>query len=319
MYIAAVVSPTQLSITRCPSERAPMLYHVCEISSRKVQKVLAQAEILRWSPEVFSTSHSSVGDTATDPQSHLLRAWLLVSDGQRLIVFVVDLNTDGAPKVECKVLADYDLGSHLGKFSFADFVFSHEYAIVLQKVGIQASIISLTRPERHDIMNIKYAGLRGLDRSPDGECFSILTRSEGQDLVMVFTTREMGSIKCNTFSPLTYDAQGIKWSPEHDPILCVWDSAVFGFKVSFFTANGHYLRHLDLNSEILGLVSLTTNVEGLGVNTVHWLSYDGKSVLAVFNSDGQLFVQRPCEFERVRVPLIISSVQYLIILSFVLE
>jgi hypothetical protein len=258
--------------------------------------------MLRWSPEVYSTSQNGENETAADPEGQLLRAWLLASDGQRLIVLCIDLNLRVSSETACAILADYDLGSHLGRFSFADFTFNHEYAFLLQNVGIQASIISLTRPERHEIMNIKFSDGRGLAMSPDSRCFSILTRSEGQDLVTVFTTTEMGSTKCITFSPLTYDAQGVKWCPESDPLLCIWDSATFGLKVSFFTANGHHLSHLDVNSETPGLPSIPTDLEGLGVNTLDWLSCDGNTVLCVFNSAGQLFIQRHTGLEKVRVP-----------------
>lgn len=288
-----------------------MLSHVALIHSRQVQKVLAHADMLRWSPEVYSTSESSVGETASDIEGHLLRAWLMVSDRQRLIVLCIDLQLDVTSEPACKILADYDLGSQLGNFSFGDFIFSHEHAVLLHNLGIQVSIISLTRPERHDIANIKYPDNRGLAVRPDGKCFSLLTKGEGQDLVVIITMTEMGSLRCSSFSPLTYDAQGIKWCPDSDPLLCVWDSAAFGLKVLFFTANGHHLRQLDLDLEGLRLPSLPTNLEGLGVNTVKWLPCDGRAVLAVFDGSGRLFIQRQSDSERVRVAYCL--------LSFVLE
>lgn len=280
-----------------------MLCHIAVIPSRQVQKVLANADLLRWSPELYSATQNAVGSGTADPEDHLLMAWLLVSDGQRLIVLHIVLDLRVTSETACTILANYDLGSHLGGFSFVDFIFSHEHAVLLQNVGIQASIISLTRPERHDISNIKYADSRGLAISPDSRCFSILTRSEGQDLVVVFTTTEMGTFKPSTFSPATFDAQGIKWCPHGDPLLCVWDSAAFGLKVSFFTANGHYMRHMDLHSESLGVASIVSNFEGLGVNTVDWLSCDGNAVPAVFNCSGQLFIERHTRFERVCLPI----------------
>jgi hypothetical protein len=265
-----------------------------------VQKVLAHADMLRWSPEVYSTSENSVVESVAGMKDHLLRFWLLVSDGQRLIVLSIDLHLGVAFEPACQILADYDLGSQFGKFAFGDFIFSHEHFFLLQSVGIQASIISLTHPERYDIANIKYPDSRGLAVRSDRKSLSILTRSEGQDSIMIITTTEMGGPRCSSFSPLTYDAQGIKWCPESDPLLCVWDSAAFGLKVLFFTPNGHRLRQMDLESESLFLPLSPANFEGLGVNSVEWLPCDGRAVLAVFDSSGQLFIQRQSECDKVR-------------------
>lgn len=304
MYIAAVATPSQIHISRCSSDRTLVLCHVAVVSSRQAQKVLAHADVLRWSPEVYSTSRNSLGESTTELEETLLRAWLLVSDGQRLVVLCVDLGLQHTSEKICTIIADYDLGPNLGRFSLVDFTFSHEYVILLQLAGIQASVISLTRPERQDIANIKYSDSRGLAISPDSKCFSVLTRSEGQDLVVVFTTTEMGSLKWSTFSPLTLDAQGIKWCPDGDPLLCVWDSAAFGIKVLFFTANGHHLRQMDLDSQTLNLPLISTNFEDLGVNTLDWPSCDGKTVIAVFDSSGQLFLQHHSGDQRVRVPTV---------------
>jgi hypothetical protein len=290
MYIAAIASRSEIHISRCPSDHQNLTLHTAVISSGQSQKVLAHANMLCWSPEVYSIIGNGTGPATANTENHHRRAWLLVSDGQRLIVLCVELDLRSTCEAACTILADFDLGTRLGRFSFADFVFSHEYAIVLDLAGIQASILSLTNPERHDIANIKYPDKRGLAISHNRRHFAILTRSEGQDLVLVFTTIEMDSIKSSTFSPLTYDAQGISWCPNGDPLLCVWDSASFAFKICFFTASGHHLRQMDLSSEILGLSSPVANAEGLGVSTVHWVLCDGKAVLAVFNSSGQLFV-----------------------------
>jgi hypothetical protein len=240
-------------------------------------------------------------------EDHPLRFWLLVSDGQRLVVLCIDLHPGLASEPACQILADYDLGSQFGKIAFEDFVFSHEYVLLLHTVGVQASIISLTHPERHDIANIKYPDNRGLAVRADSRCLSILTRSEGQDSVVIITTTEMGALKCSSFSPLTFDAQGLKWCPESDPLLCVWDSAAFGLKVLFFTPNGHRLRQMDLDSESLGLSLSPTNLEGLGVNTVEWLPCDGRAVLAVFDCSGQLFIQRQSVYDKVRIDHILLS------------
>ena len=263
--------------------------------------------MLRWSPEVYSASESGVIEDAASVEDHLLRCWLLVSDGQRLVVLCIDLHLGVASEPACQILADYDLGSHFAKFAFGDFIFSHEYVLLLQTVGIQASIMSLTHPERHDIANIKYPDSRGLAVRADGRCLSILSRSEGQDSIVIITTTEMGALKCSSFSPLTCDAQGIKWCPESDPLLCVWDSAAFGLKVLFFTPNGHRLRQMDLDSESLGLSLPPTNLEGLGVSTVEWLPCDGRAVLAVFDCSAQLFIQRQSVYDKVRIVHLLLS------------
>ena len=265
--------------------------------SQQVQKVLAQAQMLRWAPEIYSTGEDDA--TATEPEGHLLRAWLMVSDGHHLVVLCIALDLHVASEAACTILAHYDLGSQLGKSSFVDFACTREYAIILQSAGIQASIISLTRPERHDIANVKYPDNRGLGQSPNGKCFSILTRNEGQDLVVVFTMTEMGSIKSSSFTPLTYDAQGIMWCPEGNPLLCVWDSAAFGLRVLFFTANGHHLKQLDMTAESLRLFQILPGFEGLGISKVDWLLCGGKAVLALFDSSGQLFLRRNLGDEKV--------------------
>jgi hypothetical protein len=314
-FIAAIASPSEIHISRFPAGPTKTLSYVAVIRSRQVQKVLAHADMLRWSPEVYSASESRVED-------HLLRCWLLVSDGQLLVVLCIDLHLGLASEPACQILAEYDLGSHFGKFAFGDFIFSHEYVLLLQAVGIQASIISLTHPERHDIANIKYPDSRGLAVRADSRCLSILTRSEGQDSIVTITTSEMGAIKCSSFSPSTYDAQGIKWCPESDPLLCVWDSAAFGLKVFFFSPKGHRLRQMDLGLESLGLPSSPTHLEGLGVNTVHWLPCDGRAVLAVFDCSAQLFIQRQSVHDKVRIAHLLPvmrSMAFLIIASFTLR
>lgn len=300
-YIAAVASQSQIQIIRCPAGEIPTRVYVASIISRQAQKVLAHATLLRWSPEVYSLSQDQEDEDEADPRGHLLRIWLLVSDGQRLLCLGIDLDLHGSSDAICTILADYDLGSHLASFAFADFVFSHEHAVLIQNMGIQASVISLKSLERHDITNIKYADARGFATRSGSSCFSVLTRSDGQDSVVVFTITEMGSLKCSSFSPMTYDAQGIKWCPNSDPILCVWDSAAFGLKVSFFTANGHHLRQMDLDSHSLVLSSTTSDFEGLGINTVEWLSCYGKEIFAVFDTSSQLLLQTRSMFRRVRL------------------
>ncbi|KAF7506889.1 hypothetical protein GJ744_011130 [Endocarpon pusillum] len=46
--------------------------------------------MLRWTPEIYSTSKDNA--TATEPQEHLLRAWLMVSDGRYLVILCIDLD-----------------------------------------------------------------------------------------------------------------------------------------------------------------------------------------------------------------------------------
>jgi hypothetical protein len=278
-----------------------MTSHVATIHSRQVQKVIAHAIVLRWSPEVYSTDHNRKEEFPLSIEDQLLRAWILLSDGHRLLVLCIDLDLHDSSRTACTVIADYDLGSHLGNFSFVDFIFNHEYAVVLQKEGIQASIILFTRPERHDIANIKFSDNRGLAISPNSKCFSILTKNEGQDLIMLVTITEMGSLKSSSFSPRAHDAQGIKWCPGGDPLLCVWDSASFGLKAFFFTATGHHIRQMDLDFESSGFLSTSQGIEGLGINTLDWLSCRGKRILAVVDSSGQLLLRDHSGDEKVRV------------------
>lgn len=290
MYVAAITTQSEILISRCASEYSSVVHYSIRVSSKQVQKVLAHAEIFRWSPEVYTVTNDSTYQNAEAGAVNHLRAWLLVSDRQHLTALSIELDLLGGSEAVCTIIANYDLGTVLGRLSYADFCFSHQYAIVLQTTGIQATLISLTRPERHDIPNTKYQDKQGLAVSQNSKYFAILMRSEGQDIIHVFTTTEMGSIKSSPFSPWTYDAQGLKWCPNGDPLLCVWDSATFGSKVSFLTASGHHLRQLDLPPNGTGLDSISAGFQGLGVNTVDWLSFDGKAVLGVFNSSRQLYL-----------------------------
>lgn len=118
-------------------------------------------------------------------------------------------------------------------------------------------------------------------QSQDGRYFSLLTRSNAQDYVSVFASSDNNSDQAVTFSPNTLDAQGMQWSPRGQPLLVIWDSASYGFQVSFFTALGHHLRQLDLSSPPIDLRVAPPFEDDLGVSKLQWLQRRGRTLLTL--------------------------------------
>ena len=213
----------------------------------------------------------------------------MLSDGNRVIALSTELSNyrltaDGDQQAEeapSNILADFELGNQYGKIVLLDFVFSHRHALLLFETCSHASIISLTKFQRDDILNPKFPDSRSFVQSQCGRYFSLLTRSNAQDCVTIFATSDNTSDQAVTFSPQTLDAQGMQWSPGGQPLLVVWDAATYGLKVSFFTALGHHLRQLDLTSPPNDLQLEPPFDDDLGVAKLNWLQRRGRTLLAV--------------------------------------
>ena len=231
--------------------------------------------------------HDSDANTASN--LILGTTWLLLSDGNRVVALSIELNESGLAaddihrgnEVPADILADFELGSQYGKITLVDFVFSHRHALILFETGSHASVISLTKFQRDDVLNTKFPDSKSFAQSQSGRYFSLLTRSNGKDYVSIFAPSDDKLDQAVTFNPKTLDAQGMRWSPSGQPLLAVWDSATYGVKLSFFTALGHHLRQLDLTSPPIDLQAAPPFDDDLGVTKLDWLQRRGRTFLAV--------------------------------------
>ena len=185
------------------------------------------------------------------------------------------------------VVADYQLGDQFGKTSHATFVLGAEHVLVMFETGAHASIISLTRPYRDDIPNVKFNSERAVAISPNGRSLAMLLRTRGQDQVTILCLQEQDVQVQATFNAQTNDAQGLTWSPDKDPVIAVHDSAAYGSKVLFFSALGHPLKQLDISA-----LDGSSNVAGLGVTNLTWVAADSGTMLAVADGEKRVLVRR---------------------------
>lgn len=230
------------------------------------------------------------GSTEAASKVALGTIWLVLSDGDRILVVSTDLShtrfmeregENGEEEETSDILADFEIGKQYGRITLLDFVFSYRRIIILFEMCTQASIISLTKFRRDDILLPKFSDTRTFSQSPQSRHFALLTRSNGRDQVSVFSQSDDASDKVQTFNTHTLDAQGIQWCPDGDPLLAVWDSASYGLKIIFFTSLGHHLRHLDIASPDLSHDLGFTPSDGLGVCKFEWLYRGGKTILTV--------------------------------------
>ena len=229
-------------------------------------------------------------DDHTNTTSEIMfgTTWLLLCDGNRVIALSTELsnnrsvpaNGHHADEGPSNILADFELGNQFGRITFLDFIFSHRHALILFETCSHASIVSLTKFQRDDVVNPKFPDSRSVVQSQDGRYFSLMTRSNAQDYVSVFAASDKTSDQAVTFSPNTLDAQGMQWSPRGQPLLVVWDSATYGFQVSFFSALGHRLRQLDLSSPPTDLRAPIFK-DDLGVSKLQWLQRRGRTLLTL--------------------------------------
>lgn len=217
---------------------------------------------------------------------------LLLSDGVRLIVLdpEVSLQSMNGSRVDKDafqryIVADYHLGDRFGKLTYADFLDRH-HVLVCFELGAHASILSLSKPNRDDIGDVKFNDSQGLALSPDKPYAALLLRVKGHDRVAVLTLKDDDVQIRITFSTNTADAQGLMWAPNGDPVLAVWDSAAYGVKLNFFSALGHPLKQLS----ILGLPKSSV-ADGVGVTGLSWASTGSSTILAVADGHKQIHIR----------------------------
>lgn len=228
--------------------------------------------------------------TNTTSEVECSTTWLILSDGDRVMALSTKLSRyemaerggfETEEEEASNILADFEIGKQYGQITLLDFVFSHRHVLILFETCAQASIISLTKFQRNDILLPKFPDERSFSQSPQHRYFALLTRSKGQDQISVFSPSENASDKAQTFNAHTIDAQGIQWCPDGDPLLAVSDSASHGLKIIFFTTLGHHLRHLDLTSPNPNHEIGFSRSDALGALKFEWICRDSRTILTV--------------------------------------
>lgn len=238
---------------------------------------LSHIVVLRWSPI-----------TAKDGADNI--PWLLLSDGSRLVVLNPEglLSTDlGASDIRSPIAADYQLGDQLGKLAYADFVLGRDHVIVLFEVSGSAAMLSTSRAERDDLVNVKFPSSRAIVRSHNLRSVLVLQRTKGQDQATLLGVSEGCIAIQSSFILPTSDAQGAIFSPNQDPVLAVWDSAAHGMGVYFFSSMGHPLKQLSVTS-----LAPSSGLEGLGVSKLRWAANLEDTVLAIADGHKQVMIRR---------------------------
>lgn len=257
---------------------------------------LQGCHIIRWSPEFMLDNDAN---STTTSEADLGTTWLLLSNGRRVIAVSTEIRVprmmpaiaiDGGSK--SNVLADYDLGGQFGNLTFLEFVFDHRHALLMYEHGGSATLLSLTRPQREEISHIKHNGHAAFTQSPDADNFALLRRDKGQDKISVFELSSNSLPIEHTFEPRTSDAQGIVWCPAGQPILGVYDASSSGLSVTFYTAQGHSLKHLDISSTSMNLLRQPSNFEGVGATCLKWTkATEAQTVQAILDGQKQVFVR----------------------------
>lgn len=257
---------------------------------------LQDCHIIRWSPEFMLDDDA---DSTTTSEADLGTTWLLLSDGKRVIAMSTDIRlprmmpgVDGDTGSKSNILADYDLGGQFGNLTLLEFVFDHRHALLMYEHGGSATLLSLTRPQREEISNVKHTGSTAFAQAPDANRFALLRRDEGQDKISVFELSSNSVPVQHAFEPRTSDAQGVMWCPAGQPILAVYDAPSYGLNVTFYTAQGHALKQLDIGSTNMNLVRQPLSVKGIGTTCLRWTNtVSGQTIQAILDGQKQVFVR----------------------------
>ncbi|KIW18872.1 hypothetical protein PV08_03161 [Exophiala spinifera] len=268
---------------------------------QSARSFLRECAIIRWSPETMWMSEE-VADTlsTTTSECEFGRTWLLLSDGDRLIALSTELRSPRAMRgigdetlTKSNILSDYKFGKYFGKLSLAEFVFNHRHVLVFFERGTNAAILSMTKPQREDIPHVKFSDSRSLGIGPGARYFALLRRDRGQDRVTVFELGQSNDITYKSFDSNTADAQSMAWCPAGSPVIAVCDSAAHGARISFFTAQGHYLKQLDITPTSFG--QSIELVDGLGVTHFQWIRTqekgDSKTVQIVTTAQAHMVMR----------------------------
>ena len=270
-----------------------------------LQQIIGRLSTFKWAP-----IKNAISTPSDDTETEALMPYLLFSDGLRLIIvnpnkWATGLNesasTNGTNPTS--VVADYQLGDQYGKLSYATFVLDSAHVLALFEMGASASILSLTKPYKDEIPNVKFNSDRGIGVSPDGRSVAMLLRTKGQDQVTVLCLKDENIQVEATFNTNTNDAQGVAWSPDGDPVLAVRDSAAYGVRVAFFSALGHPLKQLEV-SDFGG----PQGVSGVGVVKFEWATAEAGTMMALADGEKRVLVRR--QHNRTMVRVRIRKIQY---------
>ncbi|KAI5801117.1 hypothetical protein EDC01DRAFT_628068 [Geopyxis carbonaria] len=245
-------------------------------STLQVQRVIpldarfaSNITFLKWSPLPLSniTSPNCSGFTlkrrsGIDNSEEEGRATPRILLGDEETIQVYDVKDE-------KWNATINQGNNNGSIKNVEFGRNEDEVLLFSEFQLKVTVWSLITMKYTEIANPKFY-TRGFGYRPCTSHFAILTRASTRDIVSIHqnTTYRISS----TFTLPTLDAQGLRWSP-CGRWLAIWDSAVAGYKVLVYTADGHLYRTHE------------KPCEGLGVKTVEWSpsgdfltvgSYDGK-------------------------------------------
>lgn len=127
--------------------------------------------------------------------------------------------------------------------AYVDFGATDDEVCLFSAYGIKLSLFHLVSSRMTEIANPKFynaaSASRGFSfRSSTGH-LALLTRTGGKDTVSLHSpaTRDVQ----RSWSPDVVDAQGLSWAPD-GRWLVVWESAAQGFRVLFYTPDGHLFR-----------------------------------------------------------------------------
>ncbi len=301
-YVASVTPENSLRLLRLSEDGGVQEFANAPLP-KPLHQLTARLSVFLWGPTADDVPHVSENGDA-----NVLIPLLLLSDGFRLVMVNPNKTTIDFKEATAKngtsadhVVADYQLGDQFGKLSYATFVFDADRVLVLFEMGANGSIISLTRPHRDDLPNVKFNSDRAIAVSPDGRSLAMLLRTKGQDQVTVLGLKEQDVQVQATFNTHTNDAQGLIWSPDGDPVIAVHDSATYGLKMLFFSALGHPLKRFDIFA-----FDDSSNALGLGITNQRWVAAASGTVLAVADGDKRVLVRR--QHNRMMVSVCVNDV-----------
>ena len=179
------------------------------------------------------------------------------------------------------------LGDQFGKVSYANFFLGTSHVIVLFEMAANASILSLSKPQRDEIPSVKTNADHKIAVSQSGRSLAMLLRSKGQDQVIVLGLEDGDVHAQAAFNTHTSDAQSLWWSPDGDPVIAVQESAAHGVGLHFFSALGHPLKQLDISR-----LNDESTVSGVGVTNLRWAVVEGGTMLAVADSEKRVLLRR---------------------------
>ena len=129
---------------------------------QELQQIVGRLTVVRLSPRCLETP-----EDRTQPGKGPLPL-LLLSDGVRLIVLdpgvsLQSMNGSRGDKdaFQRYVVADYHLGDRFGKLTYTDFLLDQHRILVCFELGVHASILSLSKPNRDDIADVKFNDSQG--------------------------------------------------------------------------------------------------------------------------------------------------------------